>query len=375
MVEIKKIISLLPLALLILPLGVSAATLSITPTSGTFEVGDTITTRVVVASDLSINAVSGILSIPPIFTIESVSKSASILNFWVSEPNFSRGAGTLQFEGVTLGGYNGKTGTVITFILRANKEGSGSISFISGQVLANDGQGTNLTSGLGNSSFLVKAKEVKPTSPETTEKPTTTQEVLEIDKAEPPQEPPTLKAPEIKLSKILTEEVVAGISSYPNSQVLITFTSENDIKVFVQGNTDAVGNFVIPIPQTLKHGLYKISVVIIKEDLSHSTPSNEITVTIGNLLSDVGVEIKTLIGLLALIALYLIIRVHTYFIRTRATKKHLEQETKEAQSVVRKAFKLLDKDISNLASIREIKKDLKTSEKIIIEEIKDIEES
>src|SRR3989344_808049 len=101
-----------------------AAFLSLSPASGTYSVGDRITVKILVSSsDASINAVSGALS-------------------------FSNTTGTVNFEGVALAGFQGNAGTLVTMTFRALKAGSGAISFQSGQVLANDGQGTDITSGL-----------------------------------------------------------------------------------------------------------------------------------------------------------------------------------------------------------------------------------
>src|SRR6185503_11214158 len=112
-----------------LPSVVQAATLSVNPTSGSFKTGDRVALKVVVTSNgVPFNAVSGVLSISPsVFTIESVSKANSVLNFWVTEPNAS--AGTVKFEGVALGGFSGVSGTVVTINVRAIKAGTGVVSF------------------------------------------------------------------------------------------------------------------------------------------------------------------------------------------------------------------------------------------------------
>ncbi|KKR29116.1 MAG: hypothetical protein UT61_C0036G0007 [Candidatus Woesebacteria bacterium GW2011_GWA1_39_8] len=230
MAKIYKIIFSL-LLFGVAPLLASAATLSVSPTSGTFEVGDQVTVKIVVSSGTPINAISGTVSFPTsLFTVESISKAGSILNFWISEPNFSAGAGTLQFEGVTLGGFQGGTGTVVTAILRAVKVGSGTVAFKSGQVLANDGQGTDVTSGLGEATFSVEAKKE-------TSKPSLPKQI----ETEAPQPPPTLKSPEIALAKKFGEQAISGVSDYPQSQVLLTFIAENGVKIFIMGTTDENG--------------------------------------------------------------------------------------------------------------------------------------
>ena len=116
------------------PLVANAANLSISPSSGTYMVGETITVRAVISGDVPLNAISGSILFPTgIFSIQSVSKNTSILNFWVTEPSFGKGSGVVRFEGVVLGGFQGSTGTIVTISLKALKTGSGTISFQNGK--------------------------------------------------------------------------------------------------------------------------------------------------------------------------------------------------------------------------------------------------
>ena len=139
MAKIYKIVLLL-LLIVIFPSFAHAADLSLTPSNATFEVGDTITLQVVASSNSSLNAISGAIQFPTsIFSIESVSKSNSVLSFWVTEPSLSKTMGVVNFEGVALSGYIGGSGNVVTIKVKALKAGSGRITFQSGQVLANDG--------------------------------------------------------------------------------------------------------------------------------------------------------------------------------------------------------------------------------------------
>ena len=143
-----------------------AASLFLSPAGGTYSVGERIFVKVLVSSNTSINAVSGALSFPTsIFSVEAVSKTSSIINFWASGPTYSNDTGTINFEGVALSGFHGDAGTVITITLHALKAGSGTISFRSGKVLANDGQGTDVTSTVSGGTFQIKAAKVSPKSP------------------------------------------------------------------------------------------------------------------------------------------------------------------------------------------------------------------
>jgi hypothetical protein len=162
MVKICKIV-LLIVCIGFLPFFAHAADLYLTPPSATFEVGDSITIQVVVSSNSPINAVSSSILFPPsIFSIDSVSKVGSILNFWTTEPSFSKTTGVVTLEGVSLGGFLGTTGNVATIRLRAMKSGVGKITFQSGQILANDGKGTDITVNLTGSNLNIDEMVVKP---------------------------------------------------------------------------------------------------------------------------------------------------------------------------------------------------------------------
>ena len=111
----KKIIlfGLLFAFLFFVPFISSAATLSLSPSSGNYNVGSSLTINIYANSaDQSINAASGIISFPSDkLTITSVSKSGSIIGFWVQEPSFTNTAGTVNFEGIIFNpGFTGSSG-------------------------------------------------------------------------------------------------------------------------------------------------------------------------------------------------------------------------------------------------------------------------
>jgi hypothetical protein len=92
---------------------VEAAYLSVSPASGSYSVGDSFSVSVLVSSsDQAVNAVSGSLIFPADkLQVVSISKTGSVVNFWVQEPAYSNSAGTLDFEGVILNpGFTGVGG-------------------------------------------------------------------------------------------------------------------------------------------------------------------------------------------------------------------------------------------------------------------------
>ena len=143
----------------LLPGVTRAATLAISPASGTYKVGDVFTVDVVVSSyTQSMNAVSGTISYPKDdLSIVGISKNNSILSTWLppgaTGPTYSTSAGTISFEGVLIGGYTGGPKTVFTTTFKVKKAGTAKLSFKNGTVLANDGKGTDLTQALKPGSY------------------------------------------------------------------------------------------------------------------------------------------------------------------------------------------------------------------------------
>jgi len=133
-----------------------AATLYFSPSSGSFNVGQTFSVSVYVSSpDQAMNAASGVISFPADkLEVVSLSKSGSIFSFWVQEPTFSNDAGIINFEGIVLNpGFTGASGKILTVNFRIKTAGSALVSFSFGSVLANDGKGTNILTNLGNAQF------------------------------------------------------------------------------------------------------------------------------------------------------------------------------------------------------------------------------
>ncbi len=140
------------------------------PSLGSYTIGKTFSVRVFVASPSgqSINAVSGVVKFPPEkLELISLSKSESIVSLWVQEPTFSNTSGSAQFEGVILNpGFAGSAGKVITLNFKVVGSGDTALSFSSGAVLANDGNGTNVLKILDTASFLLGIGNSPAISPE-----------------------------------------------------------------------------------------------------------------------------------------------------------------------------------------------------------------
>ncbi len=352
---------------LCLPLFTHAASLIVSPSSGTYSVGDRVTVKVRVNSTTPINAVSASLTVPTnLFSIESVTKDSSVLNFWVTEPSFSNKNGAVSFEGVSLGGFSGGMGDVVSLRLRAVAEGNGSISINSAQILANDGQGTNVTGALQNGTYTVQKAEIPEVVPEKKPEPVKTEPIKkEVDipasTPEPTQKAPALNAPEIMRVRKFGEQAIAGITQYPRAQALITFVDVDGYKVFITTTTDEKGEFYTVVPKSLKYGVYKVSAVVITPSLDNSTKSNELEVTIGSIVSDIGMW--PIVGTLVVFFILAVM-----LIKKTITLQKGKQGVRET---VKKTFKVLEDDVKR-GSMKDLKEDIKDAEKVIEREVKDI---
>jgi len=169
-VEISR--NILLIFVFIFTLGVfskaEAASLSISPSSGTYNIGQTFSVSVYVSSaDQAMNAVSGVITFPADkVQVLSLSKSDSIINLWVQEPSFSNSNGTINFEGIVFNpGFQGNNGKIITISLKVKAIGTASLSFTSSAVLANDGQGTNILINIGNANYALENPAETPVAP------------------------------------------------------------------------------------------------------------------------------------------------------------------------------------------------------------------
>jgi hypothetical protein len=145
-----------------------AASLNVSPNTGVYTSNSTFTVRVVVNSaGAPINAAEGTLSFNPReLSVVSVSRSSSIFNLWVTEPTFSNSAGTVNFSGGLPSGYTGAAGTIMSVTFRTIGSGTARLNFSSASVLANDGRGTNVLSGMNGGSYTIQAASTAPAAEE-----------------------------------------------------------------------------------------------------------------------------------------------------------------------------------------------------------------
>lgn len=146
------------------------ASLYFSPSSGKKTVGTTFLVEVRVnTTGHSINAAEGSIVFDPAkLQVISVSKAGSIFTLWAAEPSFSNADGTVNFGvGIPNPGYSGSNGVIITINFKAKTattvKGYTDVVMVSGAILANDGEGTNILSSLGRANFYLSPSVVEPT--------------------------------------------------------------------------------------------------------------------------------------------------------------------------------------------------------------------
>lgn len=143
---------------LVVPQFSLAATLDVSPISVSVSQGQMVKVAVTVSTSDAINAVSGTLNFPTsLLQVSSVSKASSVLTLWVQDPSYSNGSGTISFSGVAPNpGFTGTRGNVVTVTFVGKKQGTATLTFSGGaQVLANDGNGTNVLSSANPGSVTI----------------------------------------------------------------------------------------------------------------------------------------------------------------------------------------------------------------------------
>lgn len=182
----------------------NAASLYFSPSSGSYRLGETFQVSMYVSSaDQAMNACETSIGFPvDKLEIISVSTKNSIFSLLVESPTFSNTKGSANFSGIVLNpGYTGSRGRLVTMNFRAKALGKATVSIGSAQVLANDGQGTNILSSRGSGTFtIIEKSEPAPVQPKPTPKPASTN-------TPPLATPPTTTPAEVPIMSCVTTTV------------------------------------------------------------------------------------------------------------------------------------------------------------------------
>ncbi len=143
----------------------AAATLSLSPDSGSYAAGKTFTVSIVTDSADPFNSVGAKLTFDKaLLEVQSISKTASPFTFWPDEPAYSNTDGTLSFGGGGTAALTGKK-SVLAITFKALKEGKATITYGTGSVLAADGKGTDITGDKTGGAYDIGAKSADPPPP------------------------------------------------------------------------------------------------------------------------------------------------------------------------------------------------------------------
>src|SRR3989344_5040602 len=144
------------------PANAQNGSLYLSPSSGQVSVGQSFSVVLRVnTGGTAVNAAEGsVIFDQAKLSVTSISKSGSIFTIWAEEPKFSNAEGTMEFAGgVPNPGYSGSSGTVLTINFKAKAatiiKGYTDIVMISGAILANDGEGTNILASLGKATYFI----------------------------------------------------------------------------------------------------------------------------------------------------------------------------------------------------------------------------
>jgi hypothetical protein len=145
---------------------VSAATLYLTPSSGSYGVGATFTVSVRANTQgTDVNTAEGYINYSA-DTLELVRVSQGSTFYLPAPGSPSKSAGTAYFGGgLPTPGYNGASGNLGTLTFRARAEGEASVTFSSGKVLLNDGLGTDAYAGGSAAHFTITKATATPPPP------------------------------------------------------------------------------------------------------------------------------------------------------------------------------------------------------------------
>ncbi|GIW66885.1 MAG: hypothetical protein KatS3mg095_0783 [Candidatus Parcubacteria bacterium] len=152
------------LFLIIFPNLIFAANIYFSPAKGEFEINKDFKLVVYVDSDQDINAIGSKINFDKDYlSVVNINDNGSIINFWAVKPNFDNLKGEIVFEGVSLNkSFKGNKGRVLEIEFKPKKEiGETKLYFNNVQILAADGNGTNIFDKANEAIIKIFKKEIK----------------------------------------------------------------------------------------------------------------------------------------------------------------------------------------------------------------------
>lgn len=156
----KLIIGAMPLLILgflvFLPIEKERTRIFLDPQSKTVIQNDAFIVKIKFNAITPANAIEGTLNFDKeILEITDISVKNSVIGLWAKNPEFSNASGILSFAGgITELGYSGE-GEILSITFLAKKAGSANVNFSEAEILAGDGQGTDLPKETAGAEFTI----------------------------------------------------------------------------------------------------------------------------------------------------------------------------------------------------------------------------
>lgn len=323
--------------MLVFPQAIYAATLYMSPSSGSYGVGEPFSVTVYVGNaSNAINAASGQLSFDnEHLKITGVSYSSSIFKIWAEEPGFSNVAGTIHFSGgLPSPGFTGNGGSVFRINFQPIKEGSAAVNFLSGAVLANDGNGTDVLTGSSGGTFSIVPAKEKP--------------VIEQPKNQTPVTKPVSAVIDKSISVPLITDwpdtleqndtlTVHGVG-IPNGKLIVYFQKGSEEAVPQEVTAGPEGRFTATYGDYVKAGLYHVSVKNETTTGALSNSSDVVTIQVIvpyyiRIGSHLITYVSIILGLIALVLILIIIGLSILLLLRKWRNKRMKDLTRVEKSV------------------------------------------
>ncbi len=302
----------------------------------------------------SMNAVSGVLVIPEILSVNTLSKEGSVVNFWTEEPHAV--SNTVRFEGVVLNpGYQGPSGKLFTVTLTAKKTGEARFYFNEGAILANDGFGTNIIDSLSSLKLAVTTTGggsgvgfIPPTIDQTTGRQVALPVIVNHSKIVLPEEGLFIEGK--GEPNMLTKIVFKDVSLKSLGERFVSFLQRDKKKldeVFVQNDTE--GRFSYSSGSQIAAGVYNATPFLVEPETKTEKPGLGVQLLVDD--NPIVHYLVVLINVLGLLIPVVLLGVAIYFIpwysglRMRILKKKVgleEEEIEIAEHRLRKSDPLRD---------------------------------
>jgi hypothetical protein len=339
-----------------------AATLYLSPSSGSYVNGKAFTVNVYVSSPSeSMNAVSANIGVDTSkFSIVSASSVGSVVNFWVQQPAVS--GSSISFEGVVLNpGYQGSGAKVASFVLLPKATGSGSVSFSSASVLANDGQGTNILDSSTGATYSIQEAVVETPRPAPTVTPKPKEETTSEEEAPPVSSAPGIEIPQVTNynDHISFGDLVAlrGVT-YENSTLEVLVYESGSLVTTEYAVSNSSGDFSMVLAKRLSPGTYQLFVRVTTTEGFTSEAAGPFAIKVdGGVFSalewvTVGHLALLVLGLLAIVGALSILHA-LGFRKLFSLSRELHESHTESTDMARRVFGILKKDLANhVKSIR-----------------------